>query len=238
MPRVARKKCEIKFYHVLVQGINREEIFKKPQDKEKYIEFLTKFSEEENIQVLAYCILKEHAHILVYSNKIENLSKMMQRLNVSYSRFYNKKYDREGFVFRNRFSSETVETIERVFDCINFIHNEPVKNEEVIEKKLYKYSSYNKYPNDNLIINECVFNFNEEHEVLDNVFIDVIKTRDIKEKISNFCKEKNISKYDLYNNYEILAELSKKLRDEEALSIRAIAKVLNTNRERIKRLVT
>ena len=238
MPRVKRINSEIKFYHVLVEGIRKENIFKFNKDKEKYISLLKKYATEENIQILAYCVLKEHAHVLIYSNEISNLSKVMQKVNLAYSRFYNVKYSRDGFVFRNRFSSEPLESIERVFSCIKFIHNSPLRNRYIKEIKKYKYSSYNAYENSNVAINGYNYKDYTEKEELNIKFIDIKYKNKEKKVLEDFCKEKNISKSELYASCNMIKEVAKKMKYENEMSIRAISRILNTSREKAKSLVT
>ncbi len=238
MPRVKRINSKIKFYHVLVQGIKRENIFKYNKDKEKYINLINKYTNEENVQILAYCVLKEHAHILMYSNEISDLSKVMQRVNLAYSRFYNVKYSREGFVFRNRFSSEPLETIEKVFSCIKFIHNSPIRNKYVKEIKKYKYSSYNTYENSNITINGYNYKDYVAKEGLNIKFIDITYKNNEKKVLEDFCKEKNISKSQLYESYKMIQEVAKRMKHENEMSIRAISRILNTSRDKAKSLVT
>ena len=92
MPRIARKDSKSSFYHVMVQGINKEYIFDTDFNIKKYIELIVSKIYRSNIEILAYCIMNNHAHFLIYCEKIEELSKFMQKLNTSYSRFYNKIY--------------------------------------------------------------------------------------------------------------------------------------------------
>ena len=58
----------------MVQGINKEYIFKEEIFKNKYLEHINKFSKELNINIIAYCIMDNHAHILIMSKDIVNLS--------------------------------------------------------------------------------------------------------------------------------------------------------------------
>ena len=92
MPRVVRKDLKSSFYHVMVQGINKEYIFDTDFNIKKYIELIVRKIYKSNIEILAYCIINNHTYFLIYCEKIEDLSKFMQKLNTSYLRFYNKIY--------------------------------------------------------------------------------------------------------------------------------------------------
>ena len=115
MPRKSRKSSKSNFYHVIVQGINKNYIFEKREDKEKYRNLIKKKLEESNIVVLAYCIMGNHTHFLIYSEKSEYLSKYMQRLNTTYSQFYNRKNKRVGYVFKDRYNSQEILNIKHLY---------------------------------------------------------------------------------------------------------------------------
>ena len=77
MPRIPRKYSQSNFYHIMVQGINKEYIFNTEQNMKKYQKLIKKKLENSNITILAYCIMNNHAHFLIYSENVSNLSKYM-----------------------------------------------------------------------------------------------------------------------------------------------------------------
>ena len=85
MPRIARKYLIGKVFHLMVQGLNKEYIFKKDDYKEKYRELVKDHIKEYNIKIIAYCIMNNHAHILIYSEDINKVSKFMQKINTIYA---------------------------------------------------------------------------------------------------------------------------------------------------------
>ena len=74
MPRISRKNLETSFFHVMVQGIKKEYIFNQKIAIKKYIELLQTEKEKFNLQILAYCVMNNHAHLLIYTEKIEEMS--------------------------------------------------------------------------------------------------------------------------------------------------------------------
>lgn len=105
----------------MVQGINKEYIFKTNEEKNKYLELLKKYYLEFEIDIIAYCIMDNHAHMLLYSEKIQNISNFMRQINSIYAMHYNKKKDRVGYVYRNRFESVPIMTREQMYTCIKYI---------------------------------------------------------------------------------------------------------------------
>ena len=100
---------------------------------------------EEDVSILAYCIMNNNVHILVYSENIQKISKFMQKLNTSYSKFYNKIEKRTGYVFKDRFYTQEIFDRKQLYNCLRYIHNNPVKAKICKDMKSYKYSSYYEY---------------------------------------------------------------------------------------------
>ena len=203
MPRIARKDSKSSFYHVIVQGINREYIFDTDLNIEKYKELIISKKYMSNIEILAYCIMNNHAHFLIYCEKIEHLSKFMQKLNISYSRFYNRINKRVGYVFRDRYLSQNILNKRQLYNCLNYIHNNPVKAGIVKNVSEYQYSSYYEFFNKKNIITEkgidLLFGLQKDYRnqlikirsiSCDTQFIDI---KEKKKEISEFVKE--VEKY-------------------------------------------
>lgn len=143
MPRLARKILEGKqFIHVMVQGINKEKIFFEEREKLEYLKLLNKYKDEHDITIIAYCVMDNHVHILISTEKIENLTKCMQKVNTSYGMYYNKNRNRVGYVYKDRFKTQVISNEKHLYNCIIYIHNNPVKAHMCKSVDEYKYSSY------------------------------------------------------------------------------------------------
>ncbi len=88
MPREARSKYENNFFHVMTQGINKENIFYNDKYKRIYIKFLFDNAKKYNIKIIAYCIMINHAHLLLEINDIKEMSKFMKMVNMKYAMLY------------------------------------------------------------------------------------------------------------------------------------------------------
>ena len=153
MSRIARNKYNASFFHVMVQGLNKEYIFKKEIYIKIYENLLKRKSERYEVNIIAYCIMNNHAHILINVSKIEKMSEFMHNVNTEYAKFYNIQEKRVGYVYRDRFKSEPIENVRYFAKCINYIHMNPVKAKMVKLCENYKYSSYNNYINNNGFVN-------------------------------------------------------------------------------------
>lgn len=146
MPRKSRKDYNTPFFHVMVQGINREYIFEQKKYKEKFCQLL-KEARDFNIEIMSYCIMDNHTHIVLKIEKYEDMSNFMGHINLKFARYYNYEQDRVGTVFRGRYKSQPIYSEKSLCRCIEYIHNNPVKAGIVRKKEDYFFSSYREYIN-------------------------------------------------------------------------------------------
>lgn len=223
MPRLPRSYIKTSFFHVITQGINKSYIFEKAEDIKYYIKIMYHLTKEQKIKIVGYCIMNNHAHMLIKAEEIKELSKYMQRLNTKYGKYYNKKYSRVGYVFRDRYRAEGIYTEEYLYNCLKYIYNNPVKAGICKKAEDYPYSNYKRIDKE----------LNENY-----TFIDVDDNdEDIGKKIiKNFLKENEIELVDLKRNKRKLKELIIILNKQYNISLRNIAKKVHMGRETIRRL--
>lgn len=145
MPRIARNNLPGTFFHVMVQGINKEYIFQQKYCKEKYKKIVRYNMKIFEIKIIAYCIMNNHTHLLIHSDNMENIIKFMHNVNTSYGIFYNKINNRVGYVFRDRYKTQEILDENHLKNCIVYIHKNPIKAKMVESEEEYEYSSYNEY---------------------------------------------------------------------------------------------
>src|SRR5665647_1786261 len=102
MPRTAREKSPDAMYHVMSRSISELDLFRNAEDKKKYIRIVKRYKEKYKIRIYAYCLMDNHSHLMIDANGAD-ISKVMQGINLSYARYYNKKYCRHGHLFQDRF---------------------------------------------------------------------------------------------------------------------------------------
>ncbi len=144
MPRQARRKSESGIYHIMLRGINQQQIFEDEEDNLRFLETLSKYKEQCGYEIYAYCLMGNHVHILLKEGK-EDLTLVLKRIAGSYVYWYNWKYRRSGHLFQDRFKSEPVEDDAYFLTVIRYIHQNPIKAGICKEVDGYKFSSYNEY---------------------------------------------------------------------------------------------
>ncbi len=232
MPRIARKNLNTSFLHVMVQGVNKEYIFNKDYYKKLYLELINKYKNEFNIELLAYCIMSNHAHLAIFNEDREALGKFMHKANFEYARFYNKIENRCGVLFRNRYNIEPIYNEKHLVNCINYIHLNPVKAGMVEKSEDYKFSSYMDYMKNNGLatsnVLQQIFGKDFDYTKMSNkqcgrLFMDVdaYSKSEIEEciqvGISEFEQMNNISIAKCFEDKNCLKLLIKYLKDECAI---------------------
>lgn len=236
MPRKPRKSYETCFFHVIVQGINREYIFNKKEYIEEYFKLLNKKADERDVKICAYCLMNNHAHFLIYVDNVERLGRCMKSVNTSYAKFYNKKEERVGYVFRDRYLSEPIMNERQLFNCIAYIHYNPVKAKMVSKLEDYQFSSYMDYIEKKGIVTDEKLElvFGSPHNYL-NLFhfihYGIDDCLEIEELV-DIPRYQNLNKKDKFEILEKATEL-KRLK----LSNRKIAEVLGVDRNRINKIL-
>ena len=144
MPRAAREKSQSETYHIMLRGINQQQIFEDEEDYQKFIEIVKTYQAISEYKVFAYCLMGNHIHLLMEFGK-EPIEQVFKRIGSKYVYWYNVKYQRKGHLFQDRFKSEPVDDDNYFLTVIRYIHQNPVKAGLCKKVEDYKYSSYNEY---------------------------------------------------------------------------------------------
>ena len=144
MPRGVRKHSETGIYHVMLRGVNKQQIFLDNEDCLQFLECLYLCKQISQFKLYAYCLMGNHVHLLINAKK-EPIASVMKRLGSKYVYWYNSKYARVGHLFQDRFRSEPVEDDAYFLTVLRYIHMNPVKAGIVSVPEDYAWSSYREY---------------------------------------------------------------------------------------------
>lgn len=113
------------------------------------------------VSVLTFCFMPNHIHLLLRQIKENGITKFMSKIGTGYAGYFNRKYNRKGYVFQNRFLDVPIKNDEQLKTVFVYTHTNPTSlvepgwKEKGIEnpKKVieflekYKWSSYSDYIN-------------------------------------------------------------------------------------------
>jgi len=247
--RAPRKKSNTKVYHIIIRGINRQNIFLDKQDLRKFLKEVKRTEEVYKYKLYAYALMPNHVHFIIYDEN-NSLSKIMQSLNISYTIYFNKKYERTGHLLENRFKSKIIDEESYLKNVIRYIHKNP---ENAGIKKYYPWTSYHEYiSNKNGIVDKefilNIFlnniddfktfhqNYNKSQDFGQNYeMINKIDDEEAIKIMKQIAKEDNLMKiqnYDVYERHKIIKEFIK----IEGIKKVQIARILGINRKTIERI--
>jgi len=138
------------FYHIYSRGVAKQKVFLDEQD---YVVFLGLFKRylsnkpakssarilypwyQERIELISYCLMPNHIHMLIYQHDERALVELMRSLMTSYSMYFNRRYGRVGPVFQSRYRASRISDNQYLDHISRYIHLNPR------EWKTYPYSS-------------------------------------------------------------------------------------------------
>jgi len=127
----------------MLRGIDKRDIFIENEDRMKFIDNISKAQEVGKFETYGYCLMDNHIHMLL--KEAEEVGTSIKRITVGYVGWHNRKYERTGHLFQNRYLSEKVETESYLLTVLRYIHQNPVKAGIVRDISDYEWSSYNNY---------------------------------------------------------------------------------------------
>lgn len=163
------------YYHIFNRGVEKRDIFLDEQDYKVFLGYMKFYLEypslqgqalkdtegktispsrepknySSQIELLAYCLMPNHFHLLIKQSTDRGIAEFMQSLTLKYVLYFNKKYKRVGGLFQSRYKSVLIESEEHFVYISKYIHRNPIDLlpsrpglEGICE---YKYSSCGNY---------------------------------------------------------------------------------------------
>lgn len=145
MPRPPRLLLSQSYYHIMVRGNNRNRIFRRSSDYYKYLELIARYKIEHPFKLFHYCLMPNHAHLLVKTNKATDFASFMKKLGLAYMYHYKREYGWIGHFWQDRYKSQPVGKDEYFIQCGKYIELNPVHAGLVKLPQEYEFSSFRFY---------------------------------------------------------------------------------------------
>lgn len=149
MARPLRIEFRGAWYHVMNRGLNRQAIFARVgEDCALFMATLGEACELFEVSVSSFCLMPNHYHLLVNTPE-GNLARFMRHLNGVYTQRYNRKYKRDGPLFRGRYKGILVQDNACLLQVVKYIHLNPIKAGLAQSLDEYKWSSHSSFLKNN-----------------------------------------------------------------------------------------
>jgi len=142
MPRAARITVENGCYHIITRGNQKQSVFLDSQDYEKYLKILTKYKKRYKFKLYCFCLMPNHVHLILEVRNPAALKKALHGLSLSYTLYFNSKYQKVGHLWQDRFKSKIIEKDAYLLECINYIETNPLRASLVYRITDYPWNSY------------------------------------------------------------------------------------------------
>jgi len=148
------------YYHIFSRGVNRENIFIEERNYEYFLRLYAKYIEPVT-ETFAYCLLRNHFHLLVkikMEEEIQSLrvsktlrdsekrvytpSQQFSNFLNAYAKAINKRHERTGSLFQHPFGRVMVTTNSHLLRAVTYIHQNPQRHGFVDDFRDWPYSSY------------------------------------------------------------------------------------------------
>ncbi|PIV12645.1 MAG: transposase [Candidatus Nealsonbacteria bacterium CG03_land_8_20_14_0_80_36_12] len=145
MPRPLRITTPNLPFHILDRGNNRQIVFQEKEDFAYFLKLLKRYKKELKFKLYHFCLMPNHIHFVIEPTIESSLPKIMMRLTLAYSLYFNKKYRGVGHVWQGRYKSSLIDKENYFIWCGLYVELNPVRARLVIRPEDWLWSSYNFY---------------------------------------------------------------------------------------------
>jgi putative transposase len=126
--RFLRKFKDGAIYHVTSE-INRNEMeLRSSWIKAMLLVFINRAKKKYSFQLLYFCIMDNHIHLVIKPTKGKDLSSIMQWIKGNFARYWNKVHHKKsGHLWGKRFFSKIIDNVTQLFAVLNYIDKNPEK---------------------------------------------------------------------------------------------------------------
>ena len=141
MPRTARASVGGVCYHVINRGNRCEPVFHKKPDYEAFVALMGEACERLPMRILAYCLMPNHFHLILWPLRDGDLGRWMQRLMTAHVRRYHRHHGTDGHVWQGRFKAFPIQQDEYLLVALRYVERNPLRANLVKRAEEWPWSS-------------------------------------------------------------------------------------------------
>jgi putative transposase len=140
MARLARVVVEGVAHHVTQRGNRRQQTFFNDDDYEAYRTLLTEGCQAAGVEVLGYCLMPNHVHLILVPSTQDGLRRALAEAHRRYSRRINTREGWRGYLWQGRFASVPMDDA-HLLACARYVELNPVRAQLVARAEDWRWSS-------------------------------------------------------------------------------------------------
>ena len=140
MPRLARAVFAGIPHHITQRGNRRGDVFFTDEDRRVYLEWLQEYCKRHDVDVLAYCLMTNHIHLVAVPNTDDGLPRALKPLHMRYAQRINRERGWKGHLWQGRFFSSPLDEA-YMWAAIRYVERNPVRAKMVTKAEEYRWSS-------------------------------------------------------------------------------------------------
>ncbi len=140
MPRLARTVFAGVPHHITQRGNRREDVFFCDEDRNAYLVWLKEYAEIYDVDILAYCLMTNHVHLVAVPASKDSLHQMLKPLHMRYAQRINRANNWKGHLWQGRFFSSALDE-SYLWAAMRYVERNPVRAGMVRKAKNYRWSS-------------------------------------------------------------------------------------------------
>ena len=140
MPRFARVVIPECPHHVTQRGNERRDIFFTPTDRQTYLSLLQHFARIYCVDVLGYCLMTNHVHLVLLPRGAESMAKLLREVHMRYSQYRHALELGSGHLWQGRYYSCVLEPA-RLSSVMRYVELNPVRAGLASDAGHYTWSS-------------------------------------------------------------------------------------------------
>ena len=140
MPRLARTVFAKVPHHITQRGNRREDIFLTNDDRETYLAWLEEYCQQYGVDILAYCLMSNHIHLVAVPSTEDGLQRVLKPLHMRYAQRFNRQRSQKGHVWQGRYFSAPLDE-SYLWATLRYVERNPVRAGLVRKAERYPWSS-------------------------------------------------------------------------------------------------
>jgi putative transposase len=140
MPRLARAIAVGCAHHITQRGNNRQDVFFVDDDRQVYLQLLKEQADKYGLEILAYCLMDNHIHLVAVPQQEDSLAKAIGRTHFRYTQYINRFQKRSGHLWQGRFYSCALDG-RHLWLAIKYVELNPVRAKLCRKPWRYEWSS-------------------------------------------------------------------------------------------------